>query len=469
MTELRIDGAPVFHAANGVTLLAGGAIHPSSMPILMREPHPSALVAAARVEAAKNGHPVLAVEAEGRTLMRNIELTKRGLRDDFDNAMESGDFDQAMRLADDVGYPLDKADLRQKPAPAFQRIDLSDLANATYTPPDFVMERLLPRGHVTLLGGHGGAGKSMLALILAAHVVCGEPWASLPVAKLPAVFVSLEDSGDLVRNRLKKIVHAYGLNELHVADGLTILDGTGEPVLATERVTFGERSLARTDAMTELVEAVEGAGLVIIDNASDAYDGNENDRRQVRAFVRMLVEVAKSNNAAVCLLAHIDKAAARGGAAGNNYSGSTAWHNSARSRLALTGGDDAVELRQEKLNLGKAADPITLEWTDRGVLRPVAFAVRAMNDEATVLQAMREAIASGATINTTIGSAYSAAKCLEPFLPPAFAGAKASSRINRAIAALNAKGRIEREIYRTNNRKDRERWVLAQGGCADER
>ena len=73
------------------------------------------------------------------------------------------------------------------------------------------------------------------------------------------------------------------------------------------------------------------------------------------------------------LLAHIDKQAARGGAAGNNYSGSTAWHNSSRSRLALVPTDDGVELHQEKLNLGARLDaPIELSWSADGLLKPLS-------------------------------------------------------------------------------------------------
>lgn len=365
----------------------------------------------------------------------------------------------ALRAALDGVGPLAGIDYPR----ALKPVDLSDLANATVNPPDFAIESLLPRRHVTLLGGHGGSGKSMLALTLAAHVVAGKSWAGLYAAKLPVVFVSLEDDGSLVRYRLKKIVEQYGLNPDDMAAGLTILDGTEFPILASEVHTFSERTLEPTHAMQELQEAVKSSGLVIVDNASDAYDGPENERRMVRKFLRMLVAIARENDAAVCLLAHIDKQAARMGAAGNSYSGSTAWHNTARSRLAMIVGDDeTVELRQEKLNLGKKADPISLEWTERGVLQPVRFALIARDDEIMVLQAIRGALADGGKVSTSISGAFSAARSLEPYLPPEFAGSKGKRRVDRAIVALSAAGKIRRETYRTSDRKDRERWTLAQ-------
>lgn len=57
----------------------------------------------------------------------------------------------------------------------------------------------------------------------------------------------------------------------------------------------------------------EGYGLIVFDNASDAFAGNENDRTQVRAFIRMLNKVAVEEDCAVLLLAHIDKAGAKQG------------------------------------------------------------------------------------------------------------------------------------------------------------
>jgi RecA-family ATPase len=46
---------------------------------------------------------------------------------------------------------------------------------------------------------------------------------------------------------------------------------------------------------------------MLVDNASDAYGGDEIQRRQVRAFIRALVDIARLNNCAVMLLAHVDK------------------------------------------------------------------------------------------------------------------------------------------------------------------
>ena len=73
-----------------------------------------------------------------------------------------------------------------------------------------------------------------------------------------------------------------------------------------------------------------------------------------------LAAIARHHDAALVLLAHIDKNAAKDGARGNSYSGSTAWHNSARSRLALMEQDGHIQLLHEKANLSKKAPPLEM-------------------------------------------------------------------------------------------------------------
>jgi hypothetical protein len=121
--------------------------------------------------------------------------------------------------------------------------------------------------------------------------------------------------------------------------------------------------------MSAIVQA-QGIGLAIVDNASDAYGGDEIQRRQVRAFIRALAMVIKPTNAGCLLLAHVDKNTSRGRKpeGGEGYSGSTAWHNSARSRLFLTRGEDELlTLEHQKSNLSKIREPIKLEWAEDGL------------------------------------------------------------------------------------------------------
>jgi len=378
----------------------------------------------------------------------------------------------------------DKADVEdvEDAEPRLVEVDVTDVMSAHVEPPSFVITPLIPRSHVTLLGGHGGAGKSMLALTWAAHVVCGQPWGRFAGEQCNAVFVSLEDPGELVRFRLRRIIETYGLDAGAVAAGLRILDGTdASAALMTEVSEFGARRLVATPTMLEIEQTVAGAGLVVVDNASDAFDGDENNRRQVRTFIRRLAGIAKGNGGGVVLLAHIDKHAARYASNGNTYSGSTAWHNSARSRLALvTDENGGIELLHEKCNLAKLADPVRLAWSDLGVLTPVAVdaggapageSLVAAIDADAVLGVVEMAVAAGITVPTATSGPATAWHALQPLpeLGQAYRQKDGKRRVHAALIRLGREGRLVRGLFRTAYRNDRECWQLPQTTAGGEK
>lgn len=348
-------------------------------------------------------------------------------------------------------------------------VDLSDLMTAELAPPPFVITPYCPRNVVTLLGGHGGIGKSMLALTMAAHVATGRPWMATEVEQGKAVFLSFEDSAEIVKFRLRCIVEEY---QLPIPTDLSIWDGTEiEAELMREAHIGGMADMVETPTMAAVDALVKDAALVVIDNASDTFGGGENVRAQVRKFVRRLARLAKDNGASVMLLVHIDKSAAKNGANGNSYSGSTAWHNSARSRLALVELEDkSIELHHEKLNLGRKAEPVLLDRSAHGVVvprsggstRPAADAAVAAGDAAVVLDLMKQAAAAGAVVPTALSGPLQAGHVLAqlPGAPSLYKTKAAKGRIHTALFRLAQDGLIARESYKKPDRHMAEKWVL---------
>ena len=121
-----------------------------------------------------------------------------------------------------------------------------------------------------------------------------------------------------------------------------------------------------TPTLTRLAVEAEKchAGLIVIDNASDAFDGDEIKRPEVRGFIRALRTHLARPGRAVLLLTHINKGSANGGksAGAEDYSGSTAWHNSVRSRLSLN--LDPMTIEHMKANYGPKAGPVRIDWPD---------------------------------------------------------------------------------------------------------
>lgn len=354
-------------------------------------------------------------------------------------------------------------------APASSRlveVALADVMLAKPTAPRFVIIPIIPRNVATLLGGHGGLGKSMLGLTLCAHVGAGRRWGPFAVEKGRAVFVSLEDPGDLVRYRLRCIIDEYQLPAHEVLANLRVFDGADvDAALVAESRAAGVVELVERPMLHEVATAATGAGLLVIDNASDAYGADENARAQVRAFMRRLSCLARANDGGLVLLAHVDKGAAKHGAQGNSYSGSTAWHNSARSRLALVEEKGIVELRHEKANLSRRAEPVILTYATHGVpvpaagggSRDAAEAVLAGADADATLAALEVAWAAGLTVPAAISGPNTGWHVLSklPELPTQYRGTgEGKRRILQALVKLQCDGLVIRECYRNANRHD---------------
>ncbi|UVM55370.1 AAA family ATPase [Pseudomonas sp. B21-012] len=355
------------------------------------------------------------------------------------------------------------------PRLALLEVKLDDVMSASPDVVRYAVKPLMPLRHVTLFGGHGGIGKSSLALAISAHVACGLPFAGQEVEQSPVLFVSLEDEASIVRLRLRSIIEAYGLPAERVLASLRLLDGTQTiTALMTEGDGFSAQPVF-TQAYRELEAGAHGSGLIVIDNASDAFDANENSRRMVRAFVRGLADIARKHNAAVVLLAHIDKSAAKDGARGNNYSGSTAWHNSARSRLALMEQDGHILLVHEKANLSARAEPMAFLFVD-GVPVPEAGSqgnglTTESFDQAEIIRVFTAANDAGIKVPAILTpGAHSAMKALQslPEYSRIFRGKAGGQRAANAITALIRTGHVRRIKYRTPQRKIRELFELVE-------
>jgi hypothetical protein len=251
---------------------------------------------------------------------------------------------------------------------------------------------------------------------------------------------------------------------------VTILDVPDDDVsdgaLAFEHSEHGIRRLMFTPALAQIRERAAGHDIVIVDNASDAYDANEGERRLVRRFVKALQRIGRVHDSAIVLLAHIDKAAARFGSAGEHYSGSTAWHNSVRSRLAMLEHEGRLELVQEKSNLGKPlGHPIVLERSEHGVPMPLSRAERELAGAADTI-ALLAAIRACQLAGTPVPTAMSGSKPVTQFMAtrPEVPKDLAASpqRIRIALAHLEREQAIWREDYRDTQRKAKERFACAQ-------
>ena len=234
---------------------------------------------------------------------------------------------------------------------------------------EWLVDGLIPSGTVTLLGGDGGTGKSLVALQLAVAVATGGAWLGLPVTSGRALYISAEDDHDELHRRLADIVRADGaaLGEL---DNLTIRSLAGEDALLAMLDRSGGVLLASA-LFHEVDKRIrdDAPAIVVLDTLADLFPGNENDRAQARQFIGLLRGLAIRHECAVVMLAHPSLSGLN---SGSGTSGSTGWNNSVRSRLYLSRviqegyepDSDARILSTMKSNYGRTGGEISMKWRD---------------------------------------------------------------------------------------------------------
>lgn len=362
-------------------------------------------------------------------------------------------------IASSVGrYPSDPEPwqvFRPQPMPAgalceppgrARRLSLAHLATQPLEPHRFVIADILPAGVVTLLGGHGGAGKSMLALTAAVCMTMGRKFMGMATERCRVVFFSAEDPAPVVQRRVAKLCRRMQVDPVELDRWLLVLDATEAPTLYD-----GRSPQPALEGLRAEVTAFN-PGAIVIDNASDTFDSNEIERARVREFVRLLAALGKPIDAAVLLLAHVDKATVKSGST-EGYSGSTAWHNSARSRLFLTTTDSGdLKCEHQKSNLGPRAQPFYMRWSEEGALDHVP-PPGGVDDAATVLRILGELEAAGDLVPSAPQANPNAHKLMRE--REGFPRNLAGSAFWSLLGDLKARGQIAETEITDDNRKRR--------------
>jgi len=230
---------------------------------------------------------------------------------------------------------------------------------------DLVWKLHLP----ALLTGHGGAGKTTLALQLASAVALGGYWLDYKLEQGPVMAVCCEDDEPELHRRLACITDRLGGSLIDLRSRFQLATMAGRDAL----LGVPDRGLIVPTPLFEEISCQAIAmrpKLIVIDNAADVYGGDENSRSMVRQFITLLRGLAVDTDAAVLLTLH---PSLTGIQTGTGMSGNTAWFNGPRAQLYLKAaateqGDEPDcglrELEARKNNYGPLAAKMLLRWRD---------------------------------------------------------------------------------------------------------
>ena len=256
--------------------------------------------------------------------------------------------------------PLNAADFEGKPVPERK----------------WEVENYIPQHKPVLLYGDGGVGKSTIAQQLAVAKSARRDWLFLKTQPGRTLFLSAEDDDDEFHIRLDCIRADMGLQCADLADVQFQSLMEQDPTLGAFSKQQGK--VIGTPLLHELEERVRDTmiDLVILDTLSDVFEGNENDRQQARAFIRLLARLGLKTQSTVLALAH---PSVSGMATGTGMSGSTGWNNTARARMYFYSEkddeDDVRTLQVMKANYGPPNLRTKVRW-QRGLYVPVTEAAQ---------------------------------------------------------------------------------------------
>jgi RecA-family ATPase len=292
-------------------------------------------------------------------------MTKRGGFDDWDD-FSNADLDEIAQEHDAPASEHHRAGNGQLPHQPLAFCDIAAWASHDPPPREWAVPDRFPLRNVSLFGGEGGIGKTILLMQLGGASVLGKDWVQTLPEVGPFLYFNAEDEEPELRRRLAAIAKHYGASLSELERDYHIVSRFAKDAV----LGYADRNrLIRPTALfEELKQAAHDIQptLIGLDTSADVFGGNEIDRTQVRQFIGLLRALAIAGNSGVILSTH---PSLTGASSGSGLSGSTAWHNSVRARAYLTSeaSEDGQDtgLRQldfKKNNYGPISTSVTLQW-----------------------------------------------------------------------------------------------------------
>lgn len=366
---------------------------------------------------------------------------------------------------------IDGEEVAKWPAP----LDLLRLSRTDPQPPQFIVPDWLPCGYATMFAGHGGVGKSGIALHLGSCIAVGQPFFGLPVQQRKVLYLCCEDRENILHWRLSRITQHEKISIADLNGKLFLLDLVGRPSVLWERDPRTGNAL--TAAYGQLAERMKefGPEVVIVDGVADTFGGNENARSEVKAYVNALLGLIDPERGAVLLIAHINRTTALNVETSEGYSGSTQWHNAVRARWYLYPEMEADEdskgpklptgnlfLKVQKSNLGKKAEAMVFAWDEEAkmflaqevvAMAPDDLEHREREEAEWLLRAIVKAQDAGVPVLSATSGRRTSFHVLSAMLGFPEALRRSKTRFWRHLEVLRSRRHIEEDTILKNRNK----------------
>lgn len=212
-------------------------------------------------------------------------------------------------------------------------------------PRDWVIKDLVLAGKSTVLGGAGGVSKTQLALQMVCSVALGRSILGRSISQGKTIAFLGEDDSEECSRRINAHAKTLGLSDLEkqqLSSAVRVFPMIGQDTRLSKPMAGAQESTGFAEEIVLTVrefQALDGipVRLIVLDHAGLLHGGDFNAREDVVQTMNLVNFIAAETGAAVLLLAHTSKSAARKDdeATADDIAGNAAWVDMSRCVLML--------------------------------------------------------------------------------------------------------------------------------------
>ena len=271
--------------------------------------------------------------------VRVVELPGLPAKGDVSDWLDAGG------AVDELRQLVQKAPVWQDPDALPRAVPIGELPPEP--PVKWLARGALPRD-IVLISSDGGVGKTTVALAIAGHSATGTALHDWPAFAAdnsgPVLFVSEEDSGAMLRNRLEALARGHGWNVQQVVSRVHVIALAGASLDSEEWREHIRSEVARI-----------GAVAVIFDPYTELTSAKENSNDEAKPVIKFWRRLCSEFGVAVIVLHHSGKAGQDKRKQDRALRGASALFGAARAVYYLE--ENELGVAVECLKFNRAAKP----------------------------------------------------------------------------------------------------------------
>ena len=243
---------------------------------------------------------------------------------------------------------------------------------------EYLLDKLIPKGSITMLFGRGGIGKTSLCLQISRTIAEGIPFAELQTIKTPVFYIDLENPLAVLKDRVEHIGNSENIFVWH-------LSCSPQP--------------PKMDSKDWELYKQLPAGLMIFDTMRAANQSDEDKSKETALVMSRMKELREAGNT-IIFLQHTPKGNE------NIYKGSTAWLDLADHVLSIeeVKGNEEERIEFDKENLYRFGTRIKTRYSPHHIYLRFNPDIKgfeiAKDPDIEVIEAIHELLSDKDELNT---------------------------------------------------------------------